>query len=82
MGEAQRELPSGAHIGRFKVTRKIGSEGQGSVYLATDPRLQRPVAIKVIDKESISEQLLPGELPNEAVMAARLQHPNIVARWR
>jgi len=49
------------------------------VYLAEDPTLKRLVAIKVIDKNSISGELRAGELPNEALMAARLQHANIVA---
>ncbi|MFT5173557.1 MAG: serine/threonine protein kinase [Gammaproteobacteria bacterium] len=77
MGEVHRKAR--ATIGRFTVTRKIGSGGQGSVYLAEDPQLKRAVAIKLIDKESICGELRAGELPNEALMAARLQHPNIVA---
>lgn len=79
MSEAQQELHEGTCIGRFTLTRKVGSGGQGSVYLAEDPKLKRAVAIKVIDKDSICDELQTDELPNEAVMAARLQHPNIVA---
>ena len=47
MGEVHRKAR--ATIGRFTVTRKIGSGGQGSVYLAEDPQLKRALAIKLID---------------------------------
>jgi serine/threonine protein kinase len=73
--ETPRKAPAKPTIGRFTLTRKIGSSGQGSAYLAEDPTLKRAVAIKLIDKESISGELRPGE----AVIAVRLQHPHIVA---
>ena len=66
-------------IGRFLLTRKLGKGGQGTVYLAEDPSLERQVAIKVVHAESLSEELEPGTLPREARMAARMQHPSIVS---
>jgi len=78
-----REQPKDAHtrprIGRFRLVRKLGSGGQGTVYRAEDPTLERTVAIKVIHAHSVCGDLGPGELPHEARMAARLQHPNIVS---
>lgn len=65
-------------IGRFVLMRKIGNGGQGTVYLAEDPVLDRRVAIKLIHLDAVGSSLTPGVLPREARMAARLQHPNIV----
>jgi serine/threonine protein kinase len=65
-------------IGRFALVRKIGNGGQGTVYLAEDPVLERCVAIKLIHRDGVGGGLAPGLLPREARMAARLQHPNIV----
>lgn len=79
MSKVQPRKDNRPSIGRYALARKIGSGGQGTVYLAEDATLKRQVAIKLIDKESISGELRSGELPNEALMAARLQHANIVA---
>ena len=45
-------------IGRFKVNGKLGKGGQGIVYLATDPTLQRQVAIKALHVESAKKKEL------------------------
>lgn len=78
MSDASAATASRPRIGRFVLTRKIGSGGQGTVYLAADPVLDRPVAIKIIHRDGVSGETAPGALPREARMAARLQHPNIV----
>jgi serine/threonine protein kinase len=79
MSKVQPRKENRPSIGRYALVRKIGSGGQGTVYLAEDATLKRHVAIKRLDKESISGKLRAGELPNEALIAARLQHANIVA---
>lgn len=61
-------------IGRFRPTRVIGQGGQGVVYLARDPDLDRLVAVKTLTRRCAD----PGRMVTEARHAARLQHPNIV----
>ncbi len=66
-------------IGRFEVVRPLGRGSQGSVYKAVDPTLDRHVAIKMLNSSNVelSEQAENGA-PLEAVIASKLNHPNIV----
>lgn len=58
---------------RFDVTRTLGRGAQGTVYLATDTRLHRPVALKTVKGSGEA-----GGRLAEARMVSGLQHPNIV----
>lgn len=70
--DAPRALPTS--IGRFEPVRVLGKGGQGVVYLARDPKLDREVAIKTLSRGSRdSERLI-----NEARNVAKLDHPGIV----
>ncbi len=72
-------LPQTAQrIGRFEVVKPLGKGTQGSVWLAHDPDLQRDVAIKTIDVDARSNPAAVRTLLDEAVMASRLVHPNVV----
>ena len=70
-------------LGRYQVKEVIGSGAMGTVFLAHDPKLERPVAIKTIrlDRQLDPEkrQDLVRQLLKEAVMGARVNHPHIVA---
>ncbi len=67
----------GEHIlGRFLVAERIGSGGFGTVYRAWDERLQRPVAVKVIDREHGAPRVT-----REAQAVARLAHRNIATLY-
>ncbi|SEA45495.1 serine/threonine-protein kinase [Microbulbifer marinus] len=65
------------HIGRYKVTGKLGSGGMGVVYLATDERLHRRVAIKRLIKNP-SSSTAHLRIRQEALLLAQLNHNNIV----
>lgn len=63
-----------ASIGRFEVVRTLGKGGQGEVFLARDPHLDRAVAIKTLHGATADVQALL----QEARIASKLQHQNIV----
>jgi uncharacterized RDD family membrane protein YckC len=68
----------GQRIDHFEIRAQIGQGGMGTVYLAHDVSLGRPVAIKVLRAELSSRPDLVGRLVLEARAQARLQHPNVV----
>jgi tRNA A-37 threonylcarbamoyl transferase component Bud32 len=63
-------------LGRFRIEDRIGSGGFGTVYRAWDERLQRPVAVKVIDREHGAPRVT-----REAQAVARLAHRNIATLY-
>jgi uncharacterized RDD family membrane protein YckC len=68
----------GRRVDHFEVRGMLGQGGMGTVYLAHDLSLERPVAIKVLRTELASNRDLIGRLVLEARAQARLQHPNVV----
>jgi len=69
-----RSPPLPARIGRFEPLRVLGQGGQGCVYLARDPALDRQVALKTLRRNNRD----PARLLQEARHVARLDHPGIV----
>src|SRR5262249_51739276 len=65
-------------FGRYEVRRLLGSGGCGSVYLAYDGQLDRPVAIKVFRSGAEVPQAEGDSLRQEARRLAQLRHPAIV----
>ena len=63
-------------LGNYRVDRLLGRGGMGSVYLAYDNTLRRPVALKVVES-SVSADSSHDLLLREARNAAALNHPNI-----
>ncbi|HKS05583.1 MAG TPA: serine/threonine-protein kinase [Gemmatimonadaceae bacterium] len=64
--------------GQYTIERLLGQGGMGSVFLARDVTLDRPVAIKVINPEVASSTTLRDRFLQEARTVAKLRHPNIV----
>ncbi len=72
---------SGEELGHFRLLSKIGHGGMGAVYRAMDQSLQRLVAVKVMraagqGTDGAIQQV--QKLLHEAVVQARLNHPNVV----
>src|SRR5262245_61335303 len=76
LAEPEPDIPR--QFGRFTIEREIGRGGYGIVYLAHDPRLGRPVALKVPRREAFLDPAGRDRLRHEARAAALLDHPNIV----
>lgn len=62
---------------RYELVEKIGQGGMGTVYMARDRELDRPVALKVLHSETRGERA-QTRLAREARIIARLEHPGIV----
>jgi len=66
-------------LGPYAVERELGRGGMGVVYLGRDPRLDRPVAIKVVpDALALNPENL-ARFEREAKLLAAVSHPNIAA---
>lgn len=63
-------------VGRFRLKTKLGAGGQGVVFAARDPELNRDVAVKLVRVHSLAER---EATLDEAKALARLSHPNVVA---
>jgi len=74
------DLLRAALEGRYAVERLIGQGGMATVYLAHDSRHERPVAIKVLRAE-LAASIGADRFLREIRVAARLQHPNILALY-
>lgn len=73
------KLSDGDQVGRYVVSHEIGAGGMGSVYLATDPELDRDVAIKVVKVlERRDRAAAHARLLREAQSLAQLSHPSVV----
>ncbi|MGC3954012.1 MAG: Stk1 family PASTA domain-containing Ser/Thr kinase [Propionicimonas sp.] len=65
--------------GRYEILRKLARGGMATVYLASDRRLTRTVAIKVMHDSLGGDPEFVKRFDREARAAARLSHPNVVA---
>ncbi|AQA06642.1 serine/threonine protein kinase [Mycobacterium sp. MS1601] len=65
--------------GRYRVETQIATGGMSTVYRGTDLRLDRPVAIKVMDPRYSGDQQFLTRFQFEARTVARLSHPGLVS---
>ncbi|MBA8847263.1 Stk1 family PASTA domain-containing Ser/Thr kinase [Microcella alkalica] len=64
--------------GRYHVRSRIARGGMATVYLATDQRLERLVAVKIMHGHLADDSQFTARFIQEARSAARLAHPNVV----
>ena len=64
-------------LGQYRLVRKIGSGGMGTVYLGWDERLDREVAVKVLPAGSVDTEEARIRFRKEAKLLSKLNHPNI-----
>ena len=69
--------PPGTSLGPYKIVSQLGSGGMGVVYTATDPRLDRRVAIKLLPPDLTRDKAAKQRFLQEAKAASALDHPNI-----
>jgi serine/threonine-protein kinase len=62
---------------RFEVVRTLGKGGMGTVYLARDARLDRLVAVKVLELSEFSTDDRRARFIRESRTAAAVRHPNV-----
>jgi eukaryotic-like serine/threonine-protein kinase len=87
MNDPVADVPGSARppesLGKYPILGRLGKGGMGVVYKSFDPVIRRPVALKTIRKELISDEDEAADFTarfrHEAQAAGRLLHPGIVA---
>src|SRR5689334_10721055 len=74
-----RYMSSERRIAHYCITSKLGEGGMGAVYRATDTKLQRDVAIKLLPDAFANDPDRLARFTREALVLASLNHPNIAA---
>jgi eukaryotic-like serine/threonine-protein kinase len=72
-------LQAGDRIGTYEIRGPLGAGGMGEVYRASDSKLKRDVALKVLPPAFASDPARMARFQREAETLASLNHPNIAA---
>src|SRR5262245_52904709 len=72
-------LLAGKRLGPYRIEASLGAGGMGEVYLASDTRLGRKVALKVLPDAVSGDRERRDRFDREARAVAALSHPNICA---
>jgi serine/threonine protein kinase len=78
-GGGSAQLAAGSEFDGFRIEQTLGHGGMGIVYLATEVRLDRLVALKVIRPELAGEESFRARFRSETLTAASVEHPRVVA---
>jgi DNA-binding response OmpR family regulator len=65
--------------GRYRLLRRVGEGGMGTVFRARDLRLQRDVAVKVVRREHFDDHKVRLRFEQEARTVARIDHPGVIS---
>lgn len=81
VGERSRVTPAPGDLigGRYELVETVGAGGMATVWEAHDHVLGRPVAVKILHAHLAADHAVVRRFRREAVAAARLAHPNVVA---
>src|ERR1700726_1146902 len=71
-------LAPGTRLGIYEIQSPLGAGGMGEVYRATDTKLGRDIALKVLPTEMAEDPERLARFRREAKALAQLDHPNIV----
>jgi TRAP transporter TAXI family solute receptor len=74
-------LETGLSIGPYRIDQWIGAGGMGQVYRATDTRLGRTVALKILAPELASDPAFQSRFEREGKMISQLEHHHICALY-
>ncbi len=70
-------LSSGTRVGPYAIVAQLGAGGMGEVYRATDTKLKREVALKILPESFAADPDRLARFQREAEVLASLNHPNI-----
>src|SRR5438132_5126708 len=76
---ATMAIAAGTKLGVYEIVGLLGAGGMGEVYRATDRRLNRDVALKILLEAFASDGDRMARFQREAQVLASLNHPNIAA---
>ena len=68
----------GEQVGTYKIEKLLGAGGMGEVYLASEARLNRRVALKILPPEFVADAERRARFEREARAVSALNHPNLV----
>lgn len=74
----QLQISNGATFGHYEIVSQIGVGGMGEVYLALDKKLDRKVAVKILNEKFAKHEANLQRFVKEAKAASALNHPNIL----
>src|SRR3954467_7405905 len=72
------DLSPGTEFAGCRIEELLGTGGMGVIYRATELRLGRPVALKLISADRASDPALRERFEREARLTASIDHPNVI----